>query len=333
MYRKIIFPRVLEYFLTIVEQGSFSRAAEVLHVAQPSLSQQIKILEETLETRLLIRPGRAVRLTNAGEAYISFVKRARAELAAGARAVNDVQDLSRGTLRLGWTPITDHLTYELIDNFHQRYPGIVLSTLEMSQELLEQAVTEDAIDVGIAFTKPDATEGNVPEYESHIMFYESLFLAVGNQHPLAKFTEGRISCPEMSLDMVLLNRDFALRQHIDDYCRLHALKLKVAMETNSVSVILELAESGRLVTILPKSIIDNRDHLHSIRLEIEPPQHAVSLIWHRHGHINPACAAFIEMASTWHPQIKNRENDSRPNKDHKIPVLPVSFFCYSPNNL
>ncbi len=327
MYRKIVFPRALEYFLTIVEHGSFSRAAEVLHVSQPSLSQQIKQLEELLETRLLIRPGRTVRLTDAGEVYLGFAKRARAELEAGARAVNDVQDLSRGTLRLGWTPITDHLTYDLIDNFHSQYPGIILSTFEMSQEFLEQAVTDDTIDIGIAFTKPDASNKHVQEFETRIMFNESLFIAVGDKHPLAKFQRSRTRHDHSPVSMVLLNRDFALRQHIDEYCQKHSLNPQIAMETNSVSVILELVESGRLATILPKSIIDNRSNLHSIKLEIDLPQHAVSLIWHRNGYINPACAAFIELASNWHPMAHNGSTvPSGRTADKRISVLPASFL-------
>ena len=330
MYRNIIFPRALEYFLTIVEYGSFSRAAEALHVSQPSLSQQIKQLEGLLQTRLLIRPGRTVRLTDAGKIFHGFAKRARAEMVAGARSVNDVRDLSRGTLRVGWTPITDHLTYDLIDSFHHQHPGIILSTFEMSQEYLEQSVTEDTIDIGIAFTQPDANNVRVQEFETRIMFNESLFLAVGDKHPLAKFTQGKTPQTDSPLSMVLLNRDFALRQHIDEYCKKHSLTPQIAIETNSVSVILELVQSGRLATILPKSIIDNRSNLHSIKLEVNLPQHAVSLIWRRYGYINPACAAFIELATNWRPQKhKGKTTSPRKSADSKIPVLPASFLRWS----
>ncbi len=327
MYRKILYPRALEYFLKVAEYGSFSRAAEVLHVSQPSLSQQIKLLEDTLGTRLLIRPGRVVRLTSAGETYMQYAIRARVELQAGVRAVNDVADLSRGTLRLGWTPITDLLTYELIHLFHQRYPGIVLSTLEMSQEYLEQSVVENTIDIGIAFTKPDGNGYPTSDYESLIMFQEFLFLAVGNEHPLCRHTADPAACTEISLDMALLNRDFALRQHIDDHCRKHSLALNIAVETNSLSVIMELAKSSRLITILPRTIIDRHPRLHSFQLETELPQHAVSLIWSDRSNLNPASTAFIDIASKWHPQRhRSTEDFSQGLHAQDIPVLPRSFF-------
>ena len=198
----------------------------------------------------------------------------------------------------------------------------------MSQEYLEQSVTEDTIDIGIAFTQPDANNVRVQEFETRIMFNESLFLAVGDKHPLAKFTQGKTPQTDSPLSMVLLNRDFALRQHIDEYCKKHSLTPQIAIETNSVSVILELVQSGRLATILPKSIIDNRSNLHSIKLEVNLPQHAVSLIWRRYGYINPACAAFIELATNWRPQ-KHKGRQHRPANllTAKFPCSPPLFYA------
>ncbi len=200
----------------------------------------------------------------------------------------------------------------------------------MSQEYLEQSVTENTVDIGIAFTKPDAKNMPVQEFETRIMFNESLFLAVGDKHPLAKFARGEAPQTDSPLPMVLLNQNFALRQHIDGYCKKHSISPQIAIETNSVSVIFELVESGRLATILPKSIIDNRNNLHPIKLEIELPQHAVSLVWHRYGYTNPACAAFIELATNWRSQT--RKSDTAPPRksaDSKIPVLPASFLQWS----
>jgi LysR family cyn operon transcriptional activator len=109
MDRGVTFPRSLRYLLAIAEHYSFTRAAEALHVSQPTLSQQIKQLEELLDVQLLDRSGRTVRLTDAGEVFSRHARRALVELDAGKRAIHDLQDLSRGSLRLGLTPITDYL--------------------------------------------------------------------------------------------------------------------------------------------------------------------------------------------------------------------------------
>ena len=92
--------RHVRYLKAVADHGSFTRAAEALHVSQPALSQQIKELEERLGAQLLDRSGRKVRPTDRGAAYLAHVRRALGALEEGARAVRDVEDLSTGRLVL-----------------------------------------------------------------------------------------------------------------------------------------------------------------------------------------------------------------------------------------
>uniref|UniRef100_UPI000B00BF77 LysR family transcriptional regulator n=1 Tax=Pseudomonas aeruginosa TaxID=287 RepID=UPI000B00BF77 len=96
--------RHLRYLLAVAEHRNFTRAAEALHVSQPTLSQQVRQLEEQLRVQLLDRSGRSVRPTDAGELYLLHARRALRELEAAQRAIHEVRDLSRGRLRLGMTP-------------------------------------------------------------------------------------------------------------------------------------------------------------------------------------------------------------------------------------
>src|SRR3972149_8613936 len=109
MDRSTAFPRSLRYLLAVAEHHSFTKAAEALFVSQPTLSQQIKQLEDLLQVQLLDRSGRTVRLTDAGEVYLRHARRALGELDPGRRAINEVKDLSRGSLRVGMTPVTEYL--------------------------------------------------------------------------------------------------------------------------------------------------------------------------------------------------------------------------------
>src|SRR3569623_310663 len=144
--------RHIRYFLAVAEHRNFTRAAEALHVSQPTLSQQIRQLEDTLCVQLLDRSGRTIRLTDAGAAWLLYAQRALQDLDAGRRAIHDVHDLSRGSLRLGMTPtFTAYLVGPLVDRFNQRYPGIILNIEEMSQERMEVLLNEDQLDMGIAF--------------------------------------------------------------------------------------------------------------------------------------------------------------------------------------
>ncbi len=299
MDRRHIFPRSLQYLIAIAEHGSYTRAAEVLHVSQPTLSQQIKQLEGSLGSPLLDRSGRTVRLTDAGKIYLHHVRRAWGELDAGTRAINDVQDLTRGFLRLGWTPITDYMTCSLLENFNSRYPGITLSTLEMPQDDIEVAVSEAHIDVGIVFSKPFSPEARPTEIVTDMLFKEPLCVAVGNAHPLAGKQE-TMSVEELGEEsLVLLNTHFAMRRHLDLYCRNQDISPRIAIETNSLSVIIELIQLGALATILPISIIHSQYGLYAINVSPEIPPKAITLIYRKGAYRSPACLAFSELAADW----------------------------------
>lgn len=299
MSRRSIFPRSLQYLLAIAKHGSYTRAAEALHVSQPTLSQQIKQLEESLQSLLLDRTGRSVRLTDAGEVYLHHARRAQEELDAGRRAIRDVQNLSRGSLRLGWTPITDYLTCSLLENFNSRHPGITLNTLEMPQDDIEVAVAEDRIDVGIAFSKPFSAEARLSEIKIDMLFEEKLCLAIGNAHPRAGQRKSMTPQELAQESLALLNTDFALRRHIDQYCVEQRIAPRVMVESNSLSVIIEMIQVGSLATVLPSSIVRTQCGIYSINLSPEMPRKVITLIYRKGGYRSPACQAFSELAADW----------------------------------
>ncbi|GGR59150.1 LysR family transcriptional regulator [Streptomyces sp. MBT70] len=144
--------RHLRYLLAVAEHGNFTRAAEEPHISQPTLSQQITHVERTLGVRLPDRTGRAVRPTDAGTAYAEYARRALRDLAVAERAVHDVQDLSRGHLRLAATPtFTAYLIGPVISELHACHPGITLTLTEATQDRIEADLAGDEVDLGIAF--------------------------------------------------------------------------------------------------------------------------------------------------------------------------------------
>jgi LysR family transcriptional regulator, cyn operon transcriptional activator len=144
--------RHARYLIAVADHGSFTRAATELHVSQPALSQQIRQLEEMLGARLLDRTGQIVRPTDAGRAYIDHARRALREFEAGRRALHDVENLDSGALRLAFTPtFTTYLVGPLVRRFYALHPGIAISVNVLSQSEMEMALSEDTIDIGVAF--------------------------------------------------------------------------------------------------------------------------------------------------------------------------------------
>ncbi|CRI66231.1 HTH-type transcriptional regulator CynR [Thiocapsa sp. KS1] len=300
MERNPVFPRSIQYLMAVAEQRSFTRAAEALYVSQPTLSQQIRQLEDLLDTQLLDRSGRSVRLTAAGEVYLQYAHRALGELEAGKRAIHDLEDLSRGSLRLGMMPVTDYLTTPLLHEFIARYPGINLSTTEMSQDDIAAALTEDRIDVGVSynFNSALATEKHPDDIDAQELCIERLSLAVGCDHDLAH-AKGPLNSVEVlgRVPMVMLNTNYALRRHIDSFCFNNSIKLTIAMEATSVSLITEVVRLGRLATILPDVICSAQPRLHQIPMTPELPRHGISLFFRKSAYKSPATLAFGQLAS------------------------------------
>lgn len=144
--------RYVRYFLAVAEHQGFTRAAEALHISQPALSQQIRMLEESLDAQLFDRSGRHIHLTDAGEVFLQYARQAFQLLDEGQRAIHDVEDLSRGSLRIAVTPtFTSYFVVPLVAEFHARYPHITLDIQEMSQEKMEGLLLENELDIGIAF--------------------------------------------------------------------------------------------------------------------------------------------------------------------------------------
>jgi LysR family cyn operon transcriptional activator len=96
--------RQLEYLIAVAEHRSFTRAAAALYVSQPTLSQQLGKLEDSLQTRLLERTRHEIRLTHAGQVYAAHAARALRELREGSRALDELDNLSRGELRVALVP-------------------------------------------------------------------------------------------------------------------------------------------------------------------------------------------------------------------------------------
>lgn len=284
--------RHIRYFLAVAEHRNFTRAAQALHVSQPTLSQQIRQLEDTLGVPLLDRSGRTVRLTDAGAAYVHFAQRALQDLEAGRRAIHDVGELSRGALRLGMTPtFTTYLIGPLLARYHGLYPNLTLDVIEMPQERMETLLNEDALDVGIAFD-----ETGSPDIEAVPLFVEALAVVVGKAHPHAK-RRGPLTLDAFAREsLVLLNGEFATRHYVDRYCGQHGVAPRIAMEVNSISAAIEIVQRTGLATLLPAEVA--RAHRELCRVELTPalPQRTAALLLRKDGYRSAAARAFVALA-------------------------------------
>ncbi|WP_112361294.1 transcriptional regulator CynR [Rhizobium sp. AN68] len=283
--------RQVRYFLAVAEQESFTRAAEALHVSQPALSQQVRLLEESLGVQLFDRTGRTTRLTDSGEVYLQYVRRASQEFLEAKRALHDVDDLSRGSLRVAVTPtFTTYLVGPLVGAFQSRYPSISLNLREISQEHMENLLLSDEIDVGIAFSGTPTADLDLDS-----LLVETLALVVRAGHPLA--SERSVGLDALSAEsLVLLSAEFATRDQIDRFCRQHSIQPRVQIEVNSISAVVEIVRRTSLSTLLPATIAFAHQDLKAIALDPVRLERTAVLMQRRHGYRSAAAKTFVALA-------------------------------------
>ena len=289
--------RHLRYLLAVADHGGFTRAAEALHVSQPTLSQQIRQLEETLGVSLFDRTSRTVKPTDAGQAYIECARRVLIELEAGKRALHDVKDLSRGTLRLAMTPtFMAYLVGPLVRDFVARYPNIHLEVFELSMDDIETGLAQDSLDIAIAFDQV-----RNPDIESIPAFTETLGLMVGQAHPLYESRDTMTHDQVAQLQFALLGADFFTRTCIDEYFTRAQITPKVAIEVNSVNTLLEVIRHTAMATILPEPIATSDRALRMIPLAGEAPQRGAALLRRKNNYHSAAALAFVQvvLAAGW----------------------------------
>ncbi|WP_332768791.1 transcriptional regulator CynR [Pseudomonas koreensis] len=283
--------RHLRYLLAVADHGGFTRAAEALHVSQPTLSQQIRQLEETLGVTLFDRTSRTVKPTDAGAAYLECARRVLVELEAGKRALHDVKDLSRGTLRLAMTPtFMAYLVGPLVRDFAARYPAIHLQIFELSMDDIEAGLADDSLDIAIAFTPVRNAE-----IECIPAFTETLAIMVGREHPLYA-SDSRLLAEDIAqLDFALLAAEFITRLSVDEYFRQQGITPKVHIEVNSVSTLLEVVRCSPMATMLPQAIATEERALRRLHVEGDAPQRGAAILRRRNNYHSAAALAFVEL--------------------------------------
>lgn len=279
--------RHLRYLLAVVDHGNFTRAAQALYVSQPTLSQQIRQLEESLGAELLERGGRTVQPTDAGAVYVEYARRVLRELEAGKRAIHDVKDLSRGHLRVAMTPtFMAYLAGPLVRDFLADYPRIHLEIFELSMASIEAGLSEDSLDIAIAFS-----DVRNPDIEWSPLFTERLAVMVGQAHALYPREEALTLTELASLPLALLTDNFITRTCVDDYCRGHGFDPNVVLEASSVNALLEIVRHAPLATVLPEAIARDDRSLRKIDFADVPPRRTAALLKRRNAYQSTASTA------------------------------------------
>lgn len=282
--------RHLRYFLAIADMRNFTRAAERLHVTQPTLSHQIKQLESMIGAILFERGAKEVELTAAGRLFKPYCERILKEIESSALAISELEGLMRGTLRMAVFHSFSHsMLPSILSDFALRYPGVRVTAQQVSQVDLKRDLLNAELDFAISYIS-EGYEQIVAEY----LFDEELVLVVGSKHSHA----GRKSMPMSelaTLPLVLLTPEFGARQFVDAYMSDNGLAPHVILEMNAINLILATIRNSGLASVLSAGAVIDPRGLQIVRLTDPAPKRTVGILWRRNCHRSAAAQRMADM--------------------------------------
>jgi DNA-binding transcriptional LysR family regulator len=233
--------RQLEYFVILAEELHFGRAAERIAIAQPALSQQIKVLEESLGTELFSRDKRKVKLTQVGQLFLPQARRVLEQAHQAEQVVRHLAEGVTGQLTIALSSLTLYTQLpSLIKTFQQNCPGIDVTVKELCTE--EQLVAFKHNQIGVGFLHPPVY---APDLTSKVIYREPFVLALPENHRLA-------DCQDLSLadlaneNFIMFSREEGpfLYDRMLGACSDAGFSPKIVQKTAGMHAMLGLVASG-----------------------------------------------------------------------------------------
>jgi LysR family transcriptional regulator, hydrogen peroxide-inducible genes activator len=285
----------LRYFCAIVDTGTFSRAAQQTHVSQPSLSQQIRKLEDELGARLFDRLGRAVRLTEVGRGFLPRARSILRELEAARSEVVERKSSISGRVNVGVIPtIAPYFLPRILATFSQKFTQARVTIVEeITPVLLERLRTGD-IDVAIV-ALPLHVRGH--EFETFRLTSEKLYAVMPKRHALAH--RRAVFLKDMQSEAFLLLRDgHCFRETAVSACKRARVSPRVVFESGQFSSILSMVSAGLGVSIVPAMAVEKRRGCRFVPLADEGAERTVGVVTLRGRSFTRAVEAFLTHVGT-----------------------------------
>ncbi|MGY5958866.1 LysR family transcriptional regulator [Kosakonia sp. BK9b] len=281
--------RTLRYFVEVVRQQSFTRAAERLFVTQPTISKMLKNLEDELNCTLLIRHGRKLLLTDTGRVVFERGVAILAEFRQLEAELSDINQLNKGVLCLGIPPMVGMLMAGPISLFRQRFPGVELKIAEFGSLTVQQAVLNSELDLAMTA---------LPVEEESSLTVMPLF-----SHPLCVLVpreeswlqRDSVTPEELGKHPLLIyNEDFALSRQLMQLFNQHNVKPRIAVRSGQWDFLAAMVQAGVGVAILPEPICQRLDQQTLLWLPLQSDlRWELGMIWREGSYLSHSAQAWL----------------------------------------
>lgn len=281
--------RQLESFLTLCEELHFTRAAERLGITQPTLSYQMKSLEDEFGIYLFDRIGKKIALTEAGHILKERALNIMNHVHGAREEIQQLKNVKRGKLTVGTLPgELSHFVSKILFDFHRKFADVRVQILE-SDDVVERVLKNE---IDFALTILPAEDERLARRS---MYEEEFLVAVAERHPLA----GReiVSLEDILKEpLVLFPASHKCRQLLDATCKSGGSKLQPNIETSSIETIMSLVEQGIGISILSETLLkrEQRSGIQAIRLD-RPIRRQVGIVHLKDKYIGPAVQTYMDL--------------------------------------
>ncbi|MBK3562935.1 MULTISPECIES: LysR family transcriptional regulator [unclassified Streptomyces] len=282
----------LQYFVAVAETRHFTRAADLVHVAQPSLSQQIKALERELGADLFLRARGNITLTDAGEALLPLARRILADADTARHEVLELVQLRSGRVRLGATPsLCTGLLPDVLRAFHDRYPGIRLLIEEGGSHDLVRELARGALDLALVVL-PLPTPS--PALTTVELLREDLVVVSSPEAPVpGRGRTVRIADLEGER-LVMFRHGYDLRELTVAACRAEGFEPDFAVEGGEMDAVLGFVRAGLGVAVVPRMVATKSGRGLRVTPLARPGLHRTIALAHRSDVAPPRAARELQ---------------------------------------
>ena len=279
----------LQAFLLVAETGSFSQAAERLHLTQPAVSKRVALLEDQLQAGLFDRIGRNVSLTEAGKALLPHAQRVQQELRQAVQSVRDLEGGVAGELRLATSHhIGLHRLPPVLSHFSRAYPAVHIDIDFLDSEQAYEMIMHGSAELAVVTLAPMEQ----PSMITRPVWHDPLDFMVQTGHALAR--RKTLELRELSDHPAILpGLNTYTGQIIKRLFDQQELPLQVSMATNYLETIRMMASVGLGWTLLPRSMRD--ETLKRLEVAGTRPERILGCVYHRGRSLSRAAAAFIDV--------------------------------------
>ncbi len=262
-------------FVEVARLGNFTRAAEQLHLTQPSLSRQIATLENDLGAELFHRARGGSRLTAAGESLLPLARRMLADADSARRELAELAGLQRGKVRLGATPtLCISLVAEVLSVFHAAHPNVELHLSEQGSRQLLDELEAGELDIAMITTSDSSSTQRLTV--TPLLTEELVVVSSAAAPALVERDAIRLDAVA-ALPQIVFAESYDLRSTTDAAFLAASLTPNVVLEGAQMDAVLRFVELGLGVAIVPAMVLIDRPQLRSVRLEEPSLTRTISL--------------------------------------------------------